>query len=46
MNQSKEISVLVTANKKTWTKPKCISGKDFNYFGMPMVTGPTSGSPS
>jgi len=28
--------------KKTWNKPKCISGKDFDYFGMVAATGPYS----
>jgi hypothetical protein len=40
MDKVKQITPSENKNKKTWNKPKCISGKDFGYFGMNSVTGP------
>jgi len=42
MSNEIQISLLEIKKKKDWNKPKCVSGKDFGYFGMVSSTGPYS----
>jgi hypothetical protein len=42
MNEIKQINNSDDKKKKVWNKPKCVSGKDFGYFGMVSSTGPYS----
>jgi hypothetical protein len=42
MDELKQITISEDKKKKAWNKPKCISGKDFGYFGMVSTSGPYS----
>jgi hypothetical protein len=42
MDELKQITNSDNIKKKVWNKPKCLSGKDFGYFGMGQVSGPSS----